>query len=87
MLLTGDRGVSSATTELYAQRRGGAEEVLPKPGKQSATRLAYARQEWFRAGRNWRAGIEGRISGLQSATGWTAVAITGPPGRAGRGRP
>jgi IS5 family transposase len=39
--------------------------VLPKPGKKSAKRIAYEQQDWFRAGRNWRAGIEGRISGLK----------------------
>ena len=43
--------------------------VLPKPGKLSAKRLAHERQDWFRAGRNWRAGIEGRISGLKRRHG------------------
>jgi transposase, IS5 family len=64
-LLTGDRGVYSAANERYATTQGVTEVVLPKPGKKSAKRLAYERQEWFRAGRNWRAGIEGRISGLK----------------------
>jgi transposase, IS5 family len=64
-LLTGDRGLHSAANERYAQQHGVTEVVLPKPGKKSAKRLAYERQEWFRAGRNWRAGIEGRISGLK----------------------
>ncbi|MFL5800756.1 MAG: transposase, partial [Roseiflexaceae bacterium] len=26
---------------------------------------AYERQRWFQRGRDWRAGIEGRISGLK----------------------
>jgi IS5 family transposase len=64
-LLTGDRGLYSAANERYATTQGVTEVVLPKPGKKSAKRLAYERQEWFRAGRNWRAGIEGRISGLK----------------------
>jgi transposase, IS5 family len=64
-LLTGDRGVHSAANERYATTQGVTEVVLPKPGKKSAKRLAYERQEWFQAGRNWRAGIEGRISGLK----------------------
>ena len=64
-LLTGDRGLHSAANERYARQRGVTEVVLPKPGKKSAKRSAYEQQEWFRAGRNWRAGIEGRISGLK----------------------
>jgi IS5 family transposase len=64
-LLTGDRGVYSAANERYARTQEVTEVVLPKPGKKSAKRLAYERQAWFRAGRNWRAGIEGRISGLK----------------------
>lgn len=68
-LVTGDRGVHSAANERYAQQHGVAEVVLPKPGRKSAKRLAYEQQEWFRAGRNWRAGIEGRISGLKRRHG------------------
>jgi transposase, IS5 family len=64
-LLTGDRGLYSAANEREARTQGVTEVVLPKPGKKSAKRLAYERQDWFRAGRNWRAGIEGRISGLK----------------------
>jgi transposase, IS5 family len=68
-LLTGDRGIYSAANERYAQQQGVTEVVLPKPGKKSAKRLAYEQQDWFRAGRNWRAGIEGRISGLKRRHG------------------
>jgi transposase, IS5 family len=64
-LLTGDRGLHSTANERYATTQGVTEVVLPKPGKKSAKRLAYERQAWFRVGRNWRAGIEGRISGLK----------------------
>jgi transposase, IS5 family len=64
-LLTGDRGLYSAANERQATTAGVTEVVLPKPGKKSAKRLAHERQDWFRAGRNWRAGIEGRISGLK----------------------
>jgi IS5 family transposase len=64
-LLTGDHGLHSAATERYAQQHGVREVVLPKPGKKSAKRIAYEQQDWFRAGRNWRAGIERRISGLK----------------------
>ena len=68
-LLTGDRGIHSAANERYARTVGVQEVVLPKPGKKSAKRLAYEQQDWFRAGRNWRAGIEGRISGLKRRHG------------------
>jgi IS5 family transposase len=68
-LLTGDRGVHSARNERYARATGITEVVLPKPGRKSVTRIAYEQQGWFQAGRNWRAGIEGRISGLKRQYG------------------
>jgi len=68
-LLTGDRGIHSTANERYAQEHGVTEVVLPKPGKKSAKRIAHEQQAWFRAGRNWRAGIEGRISGLKRRHG------------------
>ena len=64
-VLTGDRGVQSAENERYATKQGVAQVVLPKRGKKSAKRSAYEEQEWFQQGRNWRAGVEGRISGLK----------------------
>ena len=38
---------------------------MPKPGRKSTKRIAYEQQAWLQAGRNWRAGIEGRIRGLK----------------------
>jgi len=64
-LLAGDRGTFSAAGERYATAQGVARVVLPKPGAKSAARVAYERQPWFRRGRKWRAGIEGRISVLK----------------------
>jgi IS5 family transposase len=64
-LLTADRGLYSEDNERYAQSQGVKQVVMPKPGAKSATRSAYEQQPWFRRGRNWRAGIEGRISGLK----------------------
>jgi IS5 family transposase len=64
-LLTGDRGVHSAANERSAATQGVKHGVLPKPGAKSGKRLAYEQQRWFRRGREWRAGIEGRISGLK----------------------
>jgi transposase, IS5 family len=75
-VLAGDRGLHSARNERYARATGIPEVVLPKPGRKSARRIAYEQQAWFQAGRNWRAGIEGRISGpaaASTATGaWNA---------------
>lgn len=64
-LVAGDRGLQSAANERDLAKRKVAQIVLPKPGKKSAKRLAHERQDWFVAGHNWRAGIEGRISGLK----------------------
>jgi IS5 family transposase len=64
-LVAGDRGLQSASNERDLALRKIPQIVLPKPGKKSAKRIAHERQDWFVAGRNWRAGIEGRISGLK----------------------
>jgi IS5 family transposase len=68
-LVTADRGVHSAANERDAHATGVPEVVLPKPGKKSTKRTIYEQQDWFRAGRNWRAGVEGRISGLKRQHG------------------
>lgn len=66
-LLAGDRGLYSEPNERYAYRRGVKRVVIPKPGAKSAERRAHEKQRWFRRGRDWRSGIEGRISGLKRA--------------------
>jgi transposase, IS5 family len=68
-LVAGDGKLATATNERTAQQRGIKQVVLPRPGRKSPTRLAHERQRWFRRGRNWRAGIEGRISGLKRRHG------------------
>ncbi len=68
-VLAGDRGVHSRDNERYATNCGVQQVVLPKPGAQTAKRIAYEEQRWFRRGRDWRAGIEGRISGLKRRHG------------------
>jgi IS5 family transposase len=68
-LLAGDRKLATPTNEGYARRHGVRQVVLPQRGAKSAKRIAYERQRWFRRGRNWRAGIEGRISGLKRGHG------------------
>jgi len=64
-LLVADGKVATPANEQIAHRRGVRHVVLPKPGRKTATRQAYERQRWFQRGRDWRAGIEGRISGLK----------------------
>lgn len=68
-LLSGDRGTYSAENERYAEKLRVKQVVLPKPGAKSAARTAHEKQEWFVRGRRWRAGIEGRISGLKRGQG------------------
>jgi transposase, IS5 family len=68
-VLAGDRGLHSARNERYARATGITEVVLPKPGRTSARRIAYEQQAWFQAGRHWRAGIAGRISGRKRRYG------------------
>jgi IS5 family transposase len=64
-LLAGDRNVQSAENEATARLLGVTEVALPQPGARSPERRAYENQEWFRAAQRFRAGIEGRISGLK----------------------
>jgi IS5 family transposase len=68
-LVAGDGKLATATNEQAAQQCGITRVVLPRPGRKTPTRLAHERQRWFRRGRNWRAGIEGRISGLKRRHG------------------
>ncbi len=64
-LLVADRKVATPANEQTAKQRGVRRVVLPQAGRKTATRQAHERQKWFQRGRDWRAGIEGRISGLK----------------------
>jgi len=64
-LLAGDRGLYSEANERHAASCGVKHVAIPKPGAKSDERIAHEKQRWFRRGRNWRSGIEGRISGLK----------------------
>ena len=75
-LASADRGVHSAANERYAQQLGVRRVVLPKPGAKSEARRQYERQSWFRRGRRWHAGVEGRISVVKRKQAWAAVWIT-----------
>jgi IS5 family transposase len=68
-MLVADRKVATPANEQIAKQRGVGRVVLPKAGHKTAARQAYERQRWFRRGRDWRAGIEGRISGLKRRHG------------------
>jgi len=79
-LLAGDGKLATPHNERLAKQRRVRQVVLPRPGRKTATRLAHERQRWFRKGRNWRAGIEGRISGLKRAQGLDCCRYHGDDG-------
>ncbi len=60
--VSGDRGVYSPDNEAYARRRGINRVILPQPGRKTEERQRYEAQRWFKRGRRFHAGIEGRIS-------------------------
>ncbi len=64
-ILTADRGCWSEANATAAEAAGVKQVCLPKPGAQSAERAEHEKQAWFVRGRNWRAGIEGRIHALK----------------------
>jgi IS5 family transposase len=61
-LASADRGVYSEPNETYATQLSVKRVILPKPGTKSQARRDYERQRWFKRGRRWHAGVEGRIS-------------------------
>jgi len=64
-----DRGVYSAPNEAYATKRGVKRVILPKAGYKSQKRRDHEQQSWFRRGRHYHAGVEGRISVLKRKHG------------------
>jgi IS5 family transposase len=67
--VSGDRGLYSAANEALAKSMGIRRVILPKPGYRSAERKQYEHQPWFRRGRHYHAGVEGRISVLKRRYG------------------
>jgi IS5 family transposase len=63
-LLAGDRGLYSSQNVRQAEAAGVKQVVIPATGRPSQAQQARQRQGWFRRGRHFRAGIEGRISVL-----------------------
>jgi IS5 family transposase len=62
---SGDRGMSSPDNEAYATALKVKRVILPQSGHKSAERRAHEHQPWFRRGRRFHAGVEGRISLLK----------------------
>jgi IS5 family transposase len=79
-LATADRGFASAANEREATARGVRRVVLPYPGRKTAARRAHEHQQWFRRGRRWRVGSEGRISVLKRRHGLTRCRYHGRDG-------
>lgn len=67
--MSGDRGMHSRDNETRAQAAGVRRVILPKRGYCSAERKQYERQRWFRRGRYYHNGVEGRISVLKRRHG------------------
>ncbi len=61
-LASADRGVWLPDNEQYATDLGVKRVILPQRGDKSDDRKRYEKQAWFRRGRRWHAGVEGRIS-------------------------
>lgn len=64
-----DRGVYSADNETYATDKGVKRVILPKAGYKSQKRRQHERLSWFRRGRRYHSGVEGRISVLKRKHG------------------
>lgn len=61
-----DRGLYSPQNETYASAKGVKRVILPSTGRQDDARRHYEQQAWFKRGRRFHAGIEGRISVLKN---------------------
>lgn len=64
-----DRGLWSPENEAYATKQGVKRVILPQTGTKSAARQQHEQQRWFRLGRRWHAGVEGRISVIKRKYG------------------
>ena len=60
--VSADRGVHSGDNERLAAYLGVKRVILPKPGYKSQRRREHEKQRWFRRGRRFHAGVDGRIS-------------------------
>jgi transposase, IS5 family len=67
--VAGDRGFGTAANDRALAELGVARVGLQRKGTLSAARAAQERTRWFRRLRNWRVGIEARISHLKPGFG------------------
>ncbi len=61
-----DRGLYSAHNEPYATNKGIRRLILPMTGRKDDARRQHEHQPWFKRGRRFHAGVQGRISVLKS---------------------
>jgi IS5 family transposase len=62
-----DRGVHSPDNEKAARLAGVKQLCMPQPGQRTPERVEHEQQKWFRLGRRFQAGVEGRISVIKRA--------------------
>ena len=75
-----DRGLYSSDNETYATQQGVKRVILPRPGHKSEARRQHEAQPWFRRGRRFHAGVEGRISVLKRKHGLDRALYHGEDG-------
>lgn len=75
-----DRGLYSSDNETYALQHGVKRVILPKPGYKTERRRQHEAQSWFRRGRQFHAGVEGRISVLKRKFGLDRALYHGEDG-------
>jgi len=75
-----DRGVHSVDNEDLAHELGVKRIILPKPGYKSIKRQQHEKQPWFKRGRRWHNGVEGRISVLKRRHGLDKCLYRGQDG-------
>ena len=61
-----DRGLYSVENETYATDQGVTRVILPATGRKDDARRQHEQQAWFKRGRRFQAGVEGRISVLKN---------------------
>jgi IS5 family transposase len=66
---SGDRGLYSPRNETLAEEMGVRRVIIPKSGYRSVERRQHEKQRWFRRGRCYHQGVEGRISVLKRRHG------------------
>ena len=79
-LVAGDAAFYSASNEAAAHERGVKPVCIPNRSTKSAERRREQKKRWFKDGRRWRTGCEGRISVLKRRHGLRRCAYRGERG-------